>query len=39
MLHKEFDVTLERLELFLSGKCYPEEYRVSIKSQLYFDKQ
>lgn len=39
MLHKGFEHALERLDLFLTGKSYPDTQNISIKSQFYFDKQ
>jgi alpha-mannosidase len=35
MNYKNFDHTLERLTLFLTGKCYPAEQEISIKTQFY----
>ena len=35
MQYKNFDHTLERLELFLDGKCYPKEQEISIQTQFY----
>ena len=39
MNYKNFDHTLERLNLFLTGKTYPEEQEISIKSQFYKEKR
>lgn len=35
MYYKNFDHTLERLNLFLTGKSYPQEQEISIKTQFY----
>jgi hypothetical protein len=39
MFVKNFDHTLERLELFHNGKCYKSDSKISIKTQFYFEKQ
>ena len=38
MHYKNFDHTLERLQLFLNGKCFPEQQEISIKTQFYHHK-
>ena len=35
MNYKNFDHTLERLNLFLTGKSYPAEQEISMKTQFY----
>ncbi len=35
MQYKNRGVTLERLELLLNGRSYPDKYAISIRSQLY----
>jgi hypothetical protein len=36
--YKNFDHTAERLNLFLNGKCFPDEQEISIKTQFYKEK-
>ena len=38
MNYKNFEHTQERLRLFLTGKEFPEEQEISIKTQFYTEK-
>lgn len=38
MFHKNFEHTLERLELFLNGKAYSKDQQISINTQFYTEK-